>query len=209
MAPYVFPHVSAYDSDLTELVNLYIELSKAYNDIVEELNTLESTVDDKLREQSEEVTRQLDALRLEVGETIRLFTEEINGIIRDFEEELRLFREEIEGDIAALEDEIGDAIEEYDTVCVTPQFIEVRADIDALDDRVSQIEIEGIPDYYNPVAGEETPIRRTIIDLYEVARHEPLTADEYDTLALTAAAYDAYNLTGLMYDLRGKDLLSA
>lgn len=64
-----------------------------------------------------------------------------------------------------------------------------------------------LPDIYNPRKGKMDSIQDTIIDLYLIGAHAPITASEFDGLQITATAFDNLGITGFNFDYYGKYLL--
>lgn len=60
----------------------------------------------------------------------------------------------------------------------------------------------------DPVTGQLLPIDQVINSLYDAIRPAPLTAGEYDLLALTAEKFDATQITARNYDMYAKNILT-
>lgn len=61
----------------------------------------------------------------------------------------------------------------------------------------------------DPVTGQLLPINQVINSLYDAIRPAPLTAGEYDLLALTAEKFDATQITARNYDMYAKNILTS
>ena len=61
----------------------------------------------------------------------------------------------------------------------------------------------------DPVTGQLLPIDQVINSLYDAIRPAPLTAGEYDLLALTAEKFDATQITARNYDMYAKNILTS
>ena len=68
--------------------------------------------------------------------------------------------------------------------------------------------VQNIAYMVDPVTGQLLPVDQVINNLYDAIRPAPLTAGEYDDLALTAAEFDAFQITARNYDMYGKNILT-
>lgn len=202
---YEAPHTRYYENDLTELIRLYKQLLAEYDEILETANrlqeeladlptTVQTLVDEATAQLQAQIEQELADLRSEVNETV----EELRADNEALEKRINRNMAELTGQVNQFYREISSNIQLVDSESVA-RDTNLQNQIDTL--RFT------LPDIYNPVAGVETSIQQTILDLYSLLASDPLTASEYDAKQLTASAYDAKNITAFEYDMKASILL--
>ena len=83
----------------------------------------------------------------------------------------------------------------------------LQVEIDDLQNQIDNLVFE-LPDIYNPVEGVDTSIQQAILDLYNLAQSDAITAQEFDALEITAAEFDALEITARDFDLHAKTILT-
>lgn len=177
----------------TKLDTIEAEL-KAYID--EQLAGVEERLDDKL----EAYKAQIDAEIVELIADLNRFKSEIESEITDFDTRLDQFNAYMVQRFQELTNYVNSTEEALRAL--------LQVEIDDLQNQIDNLVFE-LPDIYNPVEGINTSIQQAIIDLYELAQSDAITAQEFDALEITAAEFDALQITARDFDLHAKSILTA
>lgn len=176
----------------TKLDTIEAEL-KAYID--EQLAGVEDRLDDKL----EAYKAQIDAEIVELIADLNRFKSEIESEITDFDTRLDQFND-------YMVQRFQELINYVDTTEEALRAL-IQVEIDDLQNQIDNLVFE-LPDIYNPVQGVNTSIQQAIIDLYNLAQSDAITAQEFDALEITAAEFDALEITARDFDLHAKTILT-
>lgn len=177
----------------TKLDTIEAEL-KAYID--EQLAGVEERLDEKL----EAYKAQIDAEIVELIADLNRFKSEIESEITDFDTRLDQFNEYMINRFQELTNYVNSTEEALRAL--------LQMEIDDLQTQIDNLVFE-LPDIYNPVEGINTSIQQAVIDLYELAQSDAITAAEFDALEITAAEFDALQITARDFDLHAKSILTA
>lgn len=177
----------------TKLDTIEAEL-KAYID--EQLEGVEERLDEKL----EAYKAQIDAEIVELIADLNRFKSEIESEITDFDTRLDQFNAYMVNRFQELTNYVNSTEEALRAL--------LQVEIDDLQNQIDNLVFE-LPDIYNPVEGINTSIQQAIIDLYELAQSDAITAQEFDALEITAAEFDALQITARDFDLHAKSILTA
>lgn len=177
----------------TKLDTIEAEL-KAYID--EQLAGVEERLDDKL----EAYKAQIDAEIVELIADLNRFKSEIESEITDFDTRLDQFNEYMVNRFQELTNYVNSTEEALRAL--------LQVEIDDLQNQIDNLVFE-LPDIYNPVEGYDTSIQQAILDLYNLAQSDAITAQEFDALEITAAEFDALQITARDFDLHAKSILTA
>lgn len=176
----------------TKLDTIEAEL-KAYID--EQLEGVEERLDDKL----EAYKAQIDAEIVELIADLTRFKAEIESEITDFDTRLDQFNDYMVNRFQELTNYVNSTEEALRAL--------LQVEIDDLQNQIDNLVFE-LPDIYNPVEGINTSIQQAVIDLYELAQSDAITAAEFDALEITAAEFDALQITARDFDLHAKSILT-
>lgn len=176
----------------TKLDTIEAEL-KAYID--EQLAGVEERLDDKL----EAYKAQIDAEIIELIADLNRFKSEIESEITDFDTRLDQFNDYMINRFQELTNYVNSTEEALRAL--------LQVEIDDLQNQIDNLVFE-LPDIYNPVEGINTSIQQAVIDLYELAQSDAITAAEFDALEITAAEFDALEITARDFDLHAKSILT-
>lgn len=176
----------------TKLDTIEAEL-KAYID--EQLAGVEERLDDKL----EAYKAQIDAEIVELIADLNTFKSEIESEITDFDTRLDQFNDYMVQRFQELTNYVNSTEEALRAL--------LQVEIDDLQNQIDNLVFE-LPDIYNPVEGINTSIQQAVIDLYELAQSDAITAAEFDALEITAAEFDALQITARDFDLHAKSILT-
>lgn len=177
----------------TKLDTIEAEL-KAYID--EQLAGVEERLDDKL----EAYKAQIDAEIVELIADLNTFKSEIESEITDFDTRLDQFNDYMINRFQELTNYVNSTEEALRAL--------LQVEIDDLQNQIDNLVFE-LPDIYNPVEGYDTSIQQAILDLYNLAQSDAITAAEFDALEITAAEFDALQITARDFDLHAKSILTA
>lgn len=177
----------------TKLDTIEAEL-KAYID--EQLAGVEERLDDKF----EAYKAQIDAEIVELIADLNRFKSEIESEITDFDTRLDQFNDYMVQRFQELTNYVDTTEEALRAL--------IQVEIDDLQNQIDNLVFE-LPDIYNPVQGINTSIQQAVIDLYELAQSDAITAQEFDALEITAAEFDALEITARDFDLHAKTILTA
>lgn len=176
----------------TKLDTIEAEL-KAYID--EQLAGVEERLDDKL----EAYKAQIDAEIVELIADLNTFKSAIESEITDFDTRLDQFNDYMVQRFQELTNYVNSTEEALRAL--------LQVEIDDLQNQIDNLVFE-LPDIYNPVEGINTSIQQAVIDLYELAQSDAITAAEFDALEITAADFDALQITARDFDLHAKSILT-
>ena len=176
----------------TKLDTIEAEL-KAYID--EQLEGVEERLDEKL----EAYKAQIDAEIVELIADLTRFKAEIESEITDFDTRLDQFNAYMVNRFQELTNYVNSTEE------ALRAFLQVE--IDDLQNQIDNLVFE-LPDIYNPVEGVDTSIQQAILDLYNLAQSDAITAQEFDALEITAQEFDALQITARDFDLHAKTILT-
>lgn len=176
----------------TKLDTIEAEL-KAYID--EQLEGVEERLDEKL----EAYKTQIDAEIVELIADLNIFKAEIESEITDFDTRLDQFNDYMVNRFQELTNYVNTTEEALRAL--------LQVEIDDLQNQIDNLVFE-LPDIYNPVEGVDTSIQQAILDLYNLAQSDAITAQEFDALEITAAEFDALEITARDFDLHAKTILT-
>lgn len=172
-------------------------------------------------------------LRYKINEIIEQTNsyEERFGTLEQAQEQLRQDMIELDARFDGIEDElkqyIDDKFEPYveiienlkqlllDAEVSLKQYVDTKNDLLRTELNAEILDLQrqiddlrfNLPDIYNPRKGKMDSIQDTIIDLYLIGAHAPITASEFDGLQITASSFDELEITGFNFDYYGKYLL--
>lgn len=176
----------------TKLDTIEAEL-KAYID--SQLEGVEERLDEKL----EAYKAQIDAEIVELIADLDRFKAEIESEITDFDTRLDQFNDYMVNRFQELTNYVNSTEEALRAL--------LQVEIDDLQNQIDNLVFE-LPDIYNPVEGVDTSIQQAILDLYNLAQSDAITAQEFDALEITAAEFDALEITARDFDLHAKTILT-
>lgn len=176
----------------TKLDTIEAEL-KAYIDA--QLEGVEERLDDKL----EAYKAQIDAEIVELIADLTRFKAEIESEITDFDTRLDQYNEYMVNRFQELTNYVNSTEEALRAL--------LQVEIDDLQNQIDNLVFE-LPDIYNPVEGVDTSIQQAILDLYNLAQSDAITAQEFDALEITAQEFDALQITARDFDLHAKTILT-
>lgn len=215
-----FPHTRTYDSDLGWLIKEVKQWAANYETLVEfqqNIDEWKAGIDAEV----EEVARQLDAYETRFEQLSDDLTAEINALRTELENEVNVRLNEMQHEIdvrlnnidlmvSAMIQEIQQRMTELSQQLFAIIETANQQNRAYIEYRLDQF-LQELPHYsaelifvFNPVRGHTDNLQRTLNDLYDLARVEALTAQEYDNLKLTAEEYDDLELTAYEYDNYGK-----
>lgn len=166
---------------------------KAYID--EQIEGVEERLDEKL----EAYKAQIDAEIVELIADLNRFKSEIESEITDFDTRLDQFNDYMVNRFQELTNYINSTEDALRAL--------LQVEIDDLQNQIDNLVFE-LPDIYNPVEGYDTSIQQAILDLYNLAQSDAITAQEFDALEITAAEFDALEITARDFDLHAKSILT-
>lgn len=176
----------------TNLDTIEAEL-KAYID--EQLAGVEERLDEKLTAYKAEVDAEIEALISDLAQ----FKLDIESEITDFDTRLDQFNEYMVNRFQELTNYVNSTEEALRAL--------LQVEIDDLQNQIDNLVFE-LPDIYNPVEGVDTSIQQAILDLYNLAQSDAITAQEFDALEITAQEFDALQITARDFDLHAKTILT-
>lgn len=197
--PYTDFHELNLDWVLNEISTLETDYKDFRDDVTEQMTAFNLRLDGLV----EEIDAQLDEALREMNDAIDAFTQEISQDIDNFTNEMNSMMREMRREFQELKIWVTAEIESQ----IFESQIPIKADIANLDARVSDIETQGYPEFYNPFTGNVENLAPIIFSIYYATKKNPLTAQEYADLGLTASQYASYGLTARQYDFEGKTLL--
>lgn len=80
---------------------------------------------------------------------------------------------------------------------------QIEEELNELKNQINQIIIKGI-DVYDPTTGQVNNIQDVVYNLYKYLRYYGITANEFDTIALSCEQFDNKGLTARIFDLYSK-----
>ena len=214
---YDFPHTHYYDTDLRELIDMYVKITKEVDEILAWKNDQYHDYEDlikKVAKLEEDVENCIDAIDKQNQKIANDFARYEQQMDNKFQIQMNSFTNmfnTLAGDITGKLTEMQIQLNNFN-VYLANELAKNNAEVYRYVDSLFDYFVAHLPDYenliiYNPVRGEMTNVQTAINDLYSSLNIYGLTAIQYDTLSLTAAEYDAYQLTALEYDRLGYILL--
>lgn len=212
-----FPNTSFYDSDLTELLEMYKKLIDDYKTLIISISDLEKkyeTIDEKI---AESITPYVEEMQNYV-------TTEIDKLKLDNETEF----EKIENNFDTLSRKIEEIITEINTLRTYVDELnkktidELNAEIEKITDnvwleiykinkRIDEI-IKTFPPVENPIDKTIENIQIVLFEMYDALRVLAFTALKFDTSGITAKIFDNSKISALEFDTESEkiftDLLS-
>lgn len=212
-----FPHTTFYDSDLTELLEMYKKLIDDYKTLIISISDLEKkyeTIDEKI---AESITPYVEEMQ-------NYITTEINKLKLDNAKEF----EKIENNFADLSRKIEEIITEINTLRTYVDELnqktidELNAEIERITDnvwlelykinkRIDEI-IKTFPPVENPIDKTIENIQVVLFEMYDALRVLAFTALKFDTSGITAKIFDNSKISALEFDTESEkiftDLLS-
>lgn len=176
----------------TKLDTIEAEL-KAYID--EQLEGVEDRLDEKLEAYKAQIDAEIEALISDLTQ----FKLDIESEITDFDTRLDQFNDYMVNRFQELTNYVNSTEEALRAL--------LQVEIDDLQNQIDNLVFE-LPDIYNPVEGVDTSIQQAILDLYNLAQSDAITAQEFDALEITAAEFDALEITARDFDLHAKTILT-
>lgn len=187
---------TSYDDSLSYL-EMIGKLKHKINEIIEETNSYEERFG--ALEQAQEQLRQ-DMIELEAR--FDGIEDELKQYIDNkFEPYIQII-ENLKQLVLDAEVTLKQYVDNKNAVLRT----ELNAEIFDLQRQIDELRFN-LPDIYNPRKGKMDSIQDTIIDLYLIGAHAPITANEFDSLQITASSFDELDITGFNFDYYGKYLL--
>lgn len=198
MTQYDFPNVSAYDSDLRELLSYYEQLVAAYSALVNgyheldaEFQAIKTLVDNFIRNVDELVQEYVG----EAMEPVYRRVDNIDASIAQLQAQDRRIIELIDQKDEALYMRLFSLISDN-----MGQLLLVTQD---LQQQIDALEWE-LPDVYNPAAGYETSISQALMDMWDALRSGAFTAETWDQFGATASELDGLEQTALWWDTQSE-----
>ena len=212
-----FPHTTFYDSDLTELLEMYKKLIDDYKTLIISISELEKkyeTIDEKI---AESITPYVEEMQNYV-------TTEINKLKLDNANEFK----KIENNFADLSRKIEEIITEINTLRTYVDELnqktidELNVEIERITDnvwlelykinkRIDEI-IKTFPPVENPIDKTIENIQVVLFEMYDALRVLAFTALKFDTSGITAKIFDNSKISALEFDTESEkiftDLLS-
>lgn len=219
-----FTILSKLRGKINETINLIDELesevtsmSSEFEDIKSRLTAVETKLDTIEAELKAYIDDQLEGVEERLDEKLEAYKAQIDAEIVELIADLNRFKSEIESEITDFDTRL-DQFNEYminrfqeltNYVNSTEEALRalLQVEIDDLQNQIDNLVFE-LPDIYNPVEGINTSIQQAIIDLYELAQSDAITAQEFDALEITAAEFDALQITARDFDLHAKSILT-
>lgn len=208
--PTVFSQEVDYYTILSQLYTIVDEVKTAYDGIDAKIVAeVESQVNTAIARYQANVNQQIRELEARLDEEFNAYKGEVDDNIEEF-------KTLINTQIATLN---SDFIEFKNTT--TALVNNLRAYVDAQNDlqnRNWQVTIDDIntridelvlkyPPILNPTTGLYDSIENVIADIYSAARHNAITAGEFDGLMLTVTKFEDYNMTCTEFDTEGHSIL--
>lgn len=215
-----FPNVSAYDSDLRELLYLWRQLRDQYYILTNGLNDLDSrfkaidtrfdetlTAFGKLGKEVEALANKVDGLFDEVERAVdEQVTAQVNAKTRELWSAIDALRAK-DSELVTLIQNTDENTRRWVLGVLIEALRPVNASIAELADKIAKLQFD-LPDMLNPARGYETPLFNVIWDMWDALRVHALSCGEYDSMNMTCGEYDAKGFTCLEYDTRSKELLT-
>lgn len=208
--PTVFSQEVDYYTILSQLYTIVDEVKTAYDGIDAKIVAeVESQVNTAIARYQANVNQQIRELEARLDEEFNTYKSEVSNDIEEF-------KALINTQISTLN---SDFIEFKNTT--TALVNNLRAYVDAQNDlqnRNWQVTIDDIntridelvlkyPPILNPTTGLYDSIENVIADIYSAARHNAITAGEFDGLMLTVTEFEGYNMTCTEFDTEGHSIL--
>lgn len=207
-----FPHTRTYDSDLGWLIKEVKEWAEKYEDLVE----FQEQIDDWKAGIDADLTSMQQQLNNYETRFQQLSTDLYNQIVslqNDLEHEIDTRLNDIDLMVTQLILEIEQRMSTLARQLMGLIEANNQLNREYIETRLAEF-IDSLPEYtaenifiHNPVKGRTDSLQNTVNDLYDLARVEALTAEEYDALQLTAEEYDDLELTAYEYDNYGRKKL--
>lgn len=203
--------INELESEVTSMSSEFESIKSRLTAVETKLDTIEAKlkayideqlagVEERLDEKLEAYKAQIDAEIVELIADLNRFKSEIESEITDFDTRLDQFNEYMVQRFQELTNYVNSTEEALRAL--------LQVEIDDLQNQIDNLVFE-LPDIYNPVEGINTSIQQAIIDLYELAQSDAITAQEFDALEITAAEFDALQITARDFDLHAKSILTA
>lgn len=215
-------------NELTENVN---ETITAVNDFEKRLITLEASFNETIERINKEFEDLSNELNLKIDSSLSDMQNQIDALTKSVQEQINALDKNLTNRIDSLQKEltetVNSAIMNMEKL-ISDQLTAIRKEMAAnneyikawVEDEIRKL-IDSIPDLYDiyvndPVLGGLHPLQRVLDHIFELMRHEAITAAEYDALKLSADEYDHYRwqgipkgLTAYLYDYFARRILLA
>lgn len=202
---------------IDELESEVTSMSSEFESIKSRLTAVETKLDTIEAELKAYIDEQLDGVEERLDEKFTAYKAEIDAEIVELIADLTRFKAEIESEITDFDtrlDQFNDYMinrfqELTNYVNSTEEALRalLQVEIDDLQNQIDNLVFE-LPDIYNPVEGVDTSIQQAILDLYNLAQSDAITAQEFDALEITAQEFDALQITARDFDLHAKTILT-
>ena len=202
---------------IDELESEVTSMSSEFESIKSRLTAVETKLDTIEAELKAYIDEQLDGVEERLDEKFTAYKAEIDAEIVELIADLTRFKAEIESEITDFDtrlDQFNDYMinrfqELTNYVNSTEEALRalLQVEIDDLQNQIDNLVFE-LPDIYNPVEGVDTSIQQAILDLYNLAQSDAITAQEFDALEITAQEFDALQITARDFDLHAKSILT-
>lgn len=202
---------------IDELESEVNSMSSEFESIKSRLTAVETKLDTIEAELKAYIDSQLEGVEERLDEKFIAYKAEIDAEIVELIADLNRFKLEIESEITDFDtrlDQFNDYMvnrfqELTNYVNSTEEALRalLQVEIDDLQNQIDNLVFE-LPDIYNPVEGVDTSIQQAILDLYNLAQSDAITAQEFDALEITAAEFDALEITARDFDLHAKTILT-
>lgn len=207
-----FPHTRTYDSDLGWLIKEVKDLYDDYSELIEfkdNIDTWKAGIESDLTAVENSLSAfetRFNTLALSIDSQFATLETSINNTVNArlaaIDQAVLELTQSIQNQMSELVTELYASINTMQSL--NRAYIETRL----------QEFLDSLPEYtaeniyiHNPVRGYTDTLQQTIIDLYDLARIEALTASEYDALQLTAQDYDDLDLSAYQYDNLARTIL--
>lgn len=208
-----FPHTTFYDSDLTELLEMYKKLIDDYKTLIISISDLEKkyeTIDEKIAE----------SISPYVEEMQNYVTTEINKLKLDNANEFK----KIENNFTDLSRKIEEIITEINTLRTYVDELnrktidELNAEIERITDnvwlelykinkRIDEI-IKTFPPVENPIDKTIENIQIVLFEMYDALRVLAFTALKFDTSGITVKIFDNSKISALEFDTESEKIFT-
>ena len=202
---------------IDELEAEVTSMSSEFEDIKSRLTAVETKLDTIEAELKAYIDEQLEGVEERLDEKFTAYKAEIDAEIEALIADLTQFKLDIESEITDFDtrlDQFNDYMinrfqELTNYVNTTEEALRalLQVEIDDLQNQIDNLVFE-LPDIYNPVEGVDTSIQQAILDLYNLAQSDAITAQEFDALEITAQEFDALQITARDFDLHAKTILT-
>ena len=208
-----FPHTNFYNSDLSELLEMYKKLIEDYKNLIKsiaELETKYDTIDDKI---AESIAPYVEEMRNYVLNEIEKLEKDNEIKFNEFETNLNEIAEKIEEantEINMLRLYV-DTLNRNTVDILTAEIAKITdnvwLEIYNINKRINEI-VKSFPPVENPIDKTIENIQIVLFKMYDALRVLAFTALEFDTSEITAQIFDNSKITALEYDTESEKIFT-